>query len=1174
MPLFAPVSVQHPGAPAPRGFALLVTIVLVAFLVLILVGLASFTRVETQVADNSRVQNQARQNALMALSVAIGELQRQTGPDQRVTATADLAAPSAASPRWVGAYGNAAAADYTQTPSAITPAQPRLLNWLVSGNEGLPLAADAGGRITSATPAFALTPASPVTMDGGGALASATASSVLRIGSAEARLLVGPGSVNPARAATDFVAAPWVPLRATAGTVPGISPTDTPVVGGYAWWVGDEGVKARVNLRDSYLLQATPADQDAFRRYSFITAQRSAVEFVEHLAATPLGADFPFDHAGVSRVVALNQLPFVGPTATARDNLSAAAINRFHDLGAHSRGVLADAYAGGLKKDLTADLAGAADRPADTDPIFPRLNNADLVPTWGQLRGYASATGATRDPALPSGTSPGIYPVITMAALGLDFFLDAGGALQTALYPYVVLWNPHSATINPADYEIGYRMHDDGLYAYEINPAATGGTFTTRDTLDLAAGQWSSVAATGNNYVTFRVDAPALAPGESLVFALAANGQPYTPGGNTLAPADAALDNLLNYAAWTSPALSTIPAATLATGRVRVRGDNPSTNNQSFEIVLARPGGISTFGNTAGWYQAVLDTRPGRLGAVSGGRITLLPDSTFASLPLESSAATNTLRAQMVMESRGGWNGNVSRIGPLGTGRIRWLVTGDPRAPVIRNTEIENTATSPSGANRGNALFGAQIQLYDYDSTTRDRHFPLLGYTHGNRLSAGRGQETSAAKYSPAVLFNHLESADHFLSLGQLQHGLHGRFGFYSTYPFGNAWADVRIARDQQYRANTFAAISGAAATQTLYDLSWHLNRALWDRTFVSGVPSTWTAADLEANRALPNARLTPLLRDGNPPALADLRQTSPSDPAYHRAAANLLVEGAFNVNSTSEQAWRALLAATFGLPADTDYAASSENVSTLAPVPRFTGNLDQAGFTATMGVGTAANAEPADYFGNCGLLLPVNGSAPASLDATVSELARTIVVEVRARGPFLSLGDFVNRSLALDATGIRGALQAAIDNMTAAHANPDAWTSTGAALNAADKPVAGWDTEHYLGAPASGGHSTRFAAAPKFLTQADLLSLLGPALSARSDTFRIRTCGEVVNPVTNETTGRAWCEAVVQRMPDFINPDADSPETALNALADAANRTHGRRYQVVSFRWLNASDL
>src|SRR6185436_4075531 len=106
--------------------------VLLAFLVLLLVSLASLTRVETQVASNNQDLSAARQNALLALNVAIGELQRSTGPDRRATVPANLITPTAASPRWVGVYGNTAAANYSQTPSAIAVSSPRLLQWLVS----------------------------------------------------------------------------------------------------------------------------------------------------------------------------------------------------------------------------------------------------------------------------------------------------------------------------------------------------------------------------------------------------------------------------------------------------------------------------------------------------------------------------------------------------------------------------------------------------------------------------------------------------------------------------------------------------------------------------------------------------------------------------------------------------------------------------------------------------------------------------------------------------------------------------------------------------------------------------------------------------------------------------------------------------------------------------------
>src|SRR6218665_2574780 len=74
--------------PRKRGFALLITITLLAFLVLLLVSLASLTRVETRIADNSRQLSQARQNATFALNVALGQLQIFTGPDQRITTPA------------------------------------------------------------------------------------------------------------------------------------------------------------------------------------------------------------------------------------------------------------------------------------------------------------------------------------------------------------------------------------------------------------------------------------------------------------------------------------------------------------------------------------------------------------------------------------------------------------------------------------------------------------------------------------------------------------------------------------------------------------------------------------------------------------------------------------------------------------------------------------------------------------------------------------------------------------------------------------------------------------------------------------------------------------------------------------------------------------------------------
>jgi hypothetical protein len=91
---------------------------------------------------------------------------------------------------------------------------------------------------------------------------------------------------------------------------------------------------------------------------------------------------------------------------------------------------------------------------------------------------------------------------------------------------------------------------------------------------------------------------------------------------------------------------------------------------------------------------------------------------------------------------------------------------------------------------------------------------------------------------------------------------------------------------------------------------------------------------------------------------------------------------------------------------------------------------------------------------------------------------------------------------------------------------------------------------------------------------QGDVLQSIGSVLSARSDTFVIRTYGEVLNPLdsTAAPRARAWCEAVVQRVPDYV--DTSNPSTTAPAALNATNQTFGRRFKVISLRWLGPNDI
>ena len=65
----------------------------------------------------------------------------------------------------------------------------------------------------------------------------------------------------------------------------------------------------------------------------------------------------------------------------------------------------------------------------------------------------------------------------------------------------------------------------------------------------------------------------------------------------------------------------------------------------------------------------------------------------------------------------------------------------------------------------------------------------------------------------------------------------------------------------------------------------------------------------------------------------------------------------------------------------------------------------------------------------------------------------------------------------------------------------------------------------------------------PGWLMQAeDVLSPLAPVTAVRSDTFVIRVMGE--SPITEDQpfSSRAWIELTVQRTPDYVKSDIDSP--------------------------------
>ena len=76
-----------------------------------------------------------------------------------------------------------------------------------------------------------------------------------------------------------------------------------------------------------------------------------------------------------------------------------------------------------------------------------------------------------------------------------------------------------------------------------------------------------------------------------------------------------------------------------------------------------------------------------------------------------------------------------------------------------------------------------------------------------------------------------------------------------------------------------------------------------------------------------------------------------------------------------------------------------------------------------------------------------------------------------------------------------------------------------------------------YAAASLPTGNRNNATGIPLEVNQANILLPLAPRLSARSDTFRIRAYGEV-RDADDKIIAQATCEAVVQRLPEYVDPD------------------------------------
>lgn len=364
---------------------------------------------------------------------------------------------------------------------------------------------------------------------------------------------------------------------------------------------------------------------------------------------------------------------------------------------------------------------------------------------------------------------------------------------------------------------------------------------------------------------------------------------------------------------------------------------------------------------------------------------------------------------------------------------------------------------------------------------------------------------------------------------------------------FGNYWDNLTMANDALW--DSWFCSSMSAQQEPAYSSPKERSRVIKD--FVHG------------NSPLPNYNLT--LHDGGM-SKDDLIVAFQDDDAFSKVASHLYVENGFNVNTASVDAWKALLHGLKGnqvpyIDAETGTSGVIPNEQDII-ISRFgyaTGSLEGK-----------SDDDPEAWKGIRRLT-----------SAQIDKLAEEMVKQVKLRGPFLNMSEFINRRLSDDKYGVTGALQAAIDwdDFYSEYSGRPA-AAGDIAINSGFKSDSIAKPNATFPFPIA-ANGSRYTGIPGYVLQADILKLLGNSLTVRDDTFLIRAYGEALNE-KGEVVARAWCEATVQRTPQYVEHDTDknAPHQPAFSLDEnnrpvasqtlsQANLKFGRKLQVISFRWV-----
>ena len=1098
------------GAPAwrwghRRGFALVVTLILMVLLTVIAVGLLSLSSIALRSTARGEAMAKARCNARIAALLGVGELQRQLGPDQRISAPAAVLDSSGKSPNpeWVGVWDS-----NTSGNASYTTGRPAAFRrWLVSGS---------GGE----------------TLD-----------------SAKAPLVDG-----------------VTMMSARGGRLPVVvEPQEIHGQGGFAWWVSDDSMKARVDLP---LDPSVPDDASLIgRRYG---ARRYAPEVIAGMNG--------FDAADAGRMITAGT---AGISLAHQDPATRPPLPLI--LSSNSMSLPVDVVKGGFKRDINSlfelpesqidkreygTWSGSAAQSSQAAHLYgaPKVT---LGARWNHLFSYYNLykktlfsrgvpvlkpEGALIDWRLADqykdfGDSAGgfrfprIAKIIYVFSYSSDRVTSGPSAgkykLKLVTDAFITVWNPYNARIEfPANTSMYIKLSKDLPMSFEwladkqVKGNARLGQMFASGSFSLCESPMKT-ARSG-------VDLFQMEPGETLLFTMS----------DAQAPSNVAKDasNESFYpgvgykGGFSTTQVLGSGNELIGEGGTRISVSLKPRNDAAALVI----GGVPTSQYVDFWIYDNSKRRPyyehrGEIVARADtpfiGRIPEIKSTEVRSVSLMEVAGRKQPFGAFIMEMKTARDSKVPSLAFLQSGisRLSSRIDGSKSSEALERLEyrleavtgwdsdiIQTTVGSnPSGANHG--FIGSGRTFATGQTHVADSEIPFLPV-----LSLSQFRHAGVGDGSSVLRATH--------------------WGFNSTplppyvdHAVGNSYAHPLIPATSSRQGD-------------LYDQSYNANQALWDHYFCSSLaPQTVSLFDkqrpinqvwrdfVEDGQPMLNPRhvlweggiskrdiLASVLKNGG----ASLR-----DDAYLRIASHLMIQGGFNVNSTSVEAWQAFLS-----------SCRHESLRTFDPITRRVGNEVAKGTPfarSAIPLGSAIDDMPGD------ISLHYLGFRDLD-DGQIKTLAERIVEQVLKRGPFQSLAEFTNRQLSRDSDlSLRGALQAAIDS-----------TDINQPIAAGGVAVAADPAMRFAFPEAARGNSAE--GAPGWLTQADLLDTMGPLVTVRGDTFTVRGYGESRSK-NGTVEARAWCEMIVQRIPEYLNP----ADNLLTLPQSPVNERFGRRMQILSFRWI-----